>query len=362
MHGNEVLGKELLLKLADHLCTEYSNGNPDIQQLIHTTRIHILPTMNPDGWQLATDTGGQDYLIGRANNNSIDLNRNFPDLDKILYENENNPGIPNHHLLSIVDRLTSPFEPETKAIIRFIMQIPFVLSANLHGGDVVANYPYDESRSGKMSGEYTATPDDDVFRHVASVYAKNHADMANPARPSCDLDDPNRSSFGPKGGITNGAHWYNLAGGMQDFNYMSSNNFEITLELSCKKYPPTSQLAFEWERNRKSLIEYMWQVHIGVKGIVFDATNQKPIYNAIIHVTNVTSQKPVEINHDITSVYGGAYFRLLTPGKYVVTAHKMGYLPESRVVTVENEPRTEAKRLDFPLQPISVGYLNDYNG
>ena len=71
-------------------------------------------------------------------------------------------------------------------------------------------------------------------------------------------------------GITNGAQWYVVAGGMQDFNYLFSNCFEITVEVSCCKYPLVEDLVPQWNANKNSLIKYLKKVHQGIKGHVLD--------------------------------------------------------------------------------------------
>lgn len=87
------------------------------------------------------------------------------------------------------------------------------------------------------------SPDDDVFRHLSLTYSQNHGSMYK--GQACSTSQP-----GFKHGITNGAEWYPLTGGMQDFNYVWNGCMEITLELSCCKYPLAQELPYYWEENR----------------------------------------------------------------------------------------------------------------
>ena len=111
MHGNEVIGRELMITLAEYLLKEYEvcalysiaivinkkfvltdfffqttqAKNPRIVKLLDTTDIHLMPSMNPDGFERATKgiCRGYSHDTGRTNVEGKDLNRDFPGWDML---------------------------------------------------------------------------------------------------------------------------------------------------------------------------------------------------------------------------------------------------------------------------------------
>ena len=78
---------------------------------------------------------------------------------------------------------------------------------------------------------------------------------------------------------------------MQDFNYEHSNCFEITIELTCCKYPDGSTLVSEWINNKESMLKYLEAVHFGVKGLIKDKNTGKPISKAKVEIEGIA--KPI---------------------------------------------------------------------
>ncbi|OCT99096.1 probable carboxypeptidase X1 [Xenopus laevis] len=333
MHGNEVVGRELMLNLMQYLCKEYKKGNQRVMRLVTETRIHLLPSMNPDGYEQAYKLGSElsGWAVGRWTYHGYDLNHNFADLNTPLWEAEDNEEVPHkfpNHFIPIPEYYTvanATVAPETRAVIDWMQKIPFVLSANMHGGELVVTYPFDMTRSYWMAKELTPTADDSMFRWLATVYATSHRIMAEDNHRICHTEN-----FMTHGNIINGADWHTVAGSMNDFSYLHTNCFEVTIELSCDKFPHEVELPMEWENNKESLLLYMEQVHRGIKGVVRDKDTEKGIYEAIIVVN--------ELNHDIRTAVDGDYWRLLNPGEYEVTAKAEGYHPSTKScrVTYEN--------------------------
>ena len=326
MHGNEAVGRQIVMFMAQYLLQNYG-VDERVTKLVNSTDLWLMPSLNPDGFAAGREgdcgnmaSGG----VGRENANHADLNRDFPDQFRDGHTQAD---------------LTRGRQPETLAAMTWIVSNPFVLSGNLHGGSVVASYPFDDSASHVQYGRVSAAPDDQVFKQLAHLYASNHATMF-------------RGNLCPgdhfKDGVTNGAQWYDVPGGMEDFNYLHSNCFEITMELSCCKYPKGSELPREWSNNKESMLKYMEATHMGIKGVVRDDSGA-PVHLAVVQVEG--------INHNMTTTEQGEYWRLLTAGTYTVTVSALGYQDSSAANIIVVTDQGEAVVQDFTLVKRSAGGL-----
>lgn len=86
--------------------------------MVDSLELSLLPSMNPD-------------RLGRSRENAanVDLNRGFP---------------PWQQLGSSREDLLAGRQPEVAAVMQWTLDTPFLLSANLHDGSYVVNYPWDD--------------------------------------------------------------------------------------------------------------------------------------------------------------------------------------------------------------------------
>ncbi|KAH9691922.1 Carboxypeptidase SOL1 [Citrus sinensis] len=265
VHGDEPVGRELLILLANWICDNHVKDSL-ARLIVENMHLHILPSMNPDGYALKR----------RGNANNIDLNRDFPD-QGALVANYPWDGTQDKRsfLLSVYCKVMSLF----------------IFGSCAEDGLIWTNF----------RRYYYGCPDDEAFQFLASVYSRSHYNMS--------------LSTEFQGGIINGASWYPIYGGMQDWNYIYGGCFELTLEISDDKWPSAEELPTIWEYNKMSML------------------------NLVASLVKVNAGRAF-----------ADYYRLLTPGKrYEVMASMPGYKPKSTSIWLE-----ETATADFILDPDSA--------
>ena len=173
----------MLLYLARALCEQFSSDSA-ITELLSTTEIHLLPSLNTDGYILKTRNNANDKVILTHENFTIfvslqDLNRSFPDWAQ-LGESE--------------EARRENREPETAAVMAWLRSVSplsrthesdniqcssdnnFLISASLHDGWTMVIFPWDDSPACSPSTN-AVTSEDPVFYAVAQAYAHHHRFM-----------------------------------------------------------------------------------------------------------------------------------------------------------------------------------------
>ena len=290
MHGDELAGYWLLLRLAEHLLTD----NPD--GILDDVAFYINPLANPDGAFAGGNRSLEDCRRGNAN--GIDLNRNYPDPDDGRYPDGNT------------------HQPETRIFMQAAENHGFDLAINLHGGAELFNYPWDTFRS--------RHPDTDWWRGVSRAFAQR-----------AQLDSPNQNYFKDRAnGVTNGHDWYPIAGSRQDYMNYYHGTREATVEITNLKRYPASNLPELWQSVRGALFGYLNEARYGIHGTVTDRLTGRPLR------AHVTIPGHDEMGSSVHSEYGtGDFYRYLAPGTYRLLISSPGYQSRSVIVSLADKQR-----------------------
>ncbi len=286
MHGNETTGYVLLLRLLDELCT---SNDERIINIVNNIDLFVCPCTNPDG----TYHGGNNSVSGarRNNANDVDLNRNYPDFN-------DGPHPDNEE-----------YQQETEWMMQLADDYTFTMAANYHGGSEVMNYIWDNYRP--------LSADDDWWQFVCHEYA----DLCHEVNPDYMSSHNN--------GITNGAEWYMIGGGRQDYMNYYKECREVTIECSNSYTPSGSQLPQYWNYNHNSMLTYLEEVLYGIHGVVTDSVTGQPIVGATITVEGHDHHGSSVTSHEV-----GDYHRPIKGGTYVVTYSANGYFPKTYTLSV----------------------------
>jgi PKD repeat protein len=296
MHGDEITGLIMMLRLTNLLLTSYGT-NTRLTNIVNNVDLWICPMANPDGTYYNSSPSGSTVANSRRGNaNGIDLNRNYPDPRAGQNPDGNSTQI------------------ETQAFMTFAGNHHFNMAANFHGGAELFNFPWDTWASSSRTAA-----DDNWWRYVGNQFA----DSAQAYGPSGYFTGP---GFTNTTGVTEGGDWYVVTGGRQDYMNYWHYCREVCIEISDTKIGASEDLNSYWTTLYRPLLKLVEQSTFGVRGIIKDSCSNNPI-RAKVFITAWDKDS----SHVYSALPVGNYHRYLKAGTYNLTFSASGY--QSKTVT-----------------------------
>jgi hypothetical protein len=225
------------------------------------------------------------------------------------------------------------YQPENLAQMQFMDSIRPAVSANLHGGIEVVDYPWDAFPYDHV--------DDSWFRWASRKYADTAQQRAYPVLYMSAFED----------GIVAGWEWYAIRGGRMDYVTYFLHGREVTLEVSNQKHPPPDELPYFWYYNQVPLLQYIENCLFGIQGTVRDGADGKPMA-AVVRVVDHEKDRSYTLSNGTT----GYFTRMIGPGTWTLEVSAPGYETVTVLgITVEND---RARRVDIQLERWATGLLN----
>jgi PKD repeat protein len=314
IHGDETTGWMLMLRWIDYLLENPTL--PECANILNNIDLYVGPNTNPDG----TYHGGNNTVNGatRYNANGVDMNRNYADPHGGAHPDG------------------EAYQQETLWFMQLAEENNFVMGANYHGGAEVMNYPWDNT--------HTLHADDAWYQLISQEYVALCRQVS-----SSYMTDTYSS------GITNGAAWYMIGGGRQDYMNGYAQCREMTIECSSIKKPSGSQMPNFWNINKNSIFAFANQVLYGIHGTVVDAESKAPIGGATVTLVGHDDQYATVS----TQLPNGDFHRPVKGGTYNVRITKNGYETYETQVTVADGQTVNIDAQMVALTGISADFVAD---
>jgi hypothetical protein len=230
MHARELAPVEIMVKLIEHLLTQYGK-DPVITKLIDTTDINIIPMVNVDGRKVVEN--GDNWHRKNTHGTGVDLNRNFDS-----YWNYKGLDVPSSWVNDLKDPNgqsysgTSPAsEPETQAIQNFLKTKKFNMVLDMHA--------YGEMFMWPVGYTTEPVPQNDVFKNMFNNSFKK---------------------IGYQGGSP-AVLLYPTTGTTIDYPYVKHKIIGLGMEVGSSFRPSFTELEQMWTELKPNLVYILTQSH-----------------------------------------------------------------------------------------------------